>query len=187
MIKQLLNTLILISASSAPAQIAAKSDSIDSLPIAARQALTRWNFKFKLFAESNFTPEVNELFKEDKVDLPMKVEGDFNGDKVTDYALLGEADKQQYAVAVVSNKKNYSVIVIKSWSDEKFKQSSVPGDDGKRIGVPVYLATSPSTEFDKTKNDKPKVDLIHVEAYQGAIDAFKIEGAKAMNLKERKG
>lgn len=154
------------------------------LTAAARQSLTRWNFKFKTFAETDFTPEVIELFKTSgDNEKPMMLTLDLNNDKIQDFVLLGEADKQQYVIALLSHKKEYKTVVVESWSDPGFKKSSIPGGNGKRKGVPVYLAI-PASDDPATiaLKNKAKAQIFDVEAYMGSTKVFAIKGNKAEQL-----
>ena len=186
MIIRFVNTLSLIIASTwfaACAHAAVASSGLEELPLEARQSVLKWNFKFKTFAMGDFSPEVQELFSSDlKREAPMKMVGDFNGDKVDDYALLGEVDKQQFLITVLSGKKDWQVVQVQKWSDPTFKKSSVPGVKSSAVGVPVYLARAagPLPESYAKQN---KREAIQLEAYLGAVQLFKIENGKAEELK----
>jgi hypothetical protein len=162
-------------------QPAYAEDSAAELPLAARQALTRWNFKFKSFNQDDYTKEVRELLGSQP---PMKISGDFNGDKTPDYVVLGEAEKQQFALAIVSDKKDFKVVTIDKWSLPNFKKSEVPGDKGIENGVPVYVAPAGGSLADGYK-EKNKRDVIQLEAFGGAVELYAIENFKAVHLNKK--
>ena len=155
------------------AMATADTNVLAELPLEARQSVIKWNHKFKPFASSDFSSEVNELFTTDQKKVaPMKLVADFNGDKVDDYAILGEADKQQYLIAVLSDKKEPKVVVVEKWSDAEFKKPSLA----------YYLARAAGS-LPESYTKKNGREAIQLEAYLGSVQLFKIENGKAAELK----
>lgn len=162
---------------------AADSNVLSELPLEVRQSVIKWNHKFKPYTAKDFSAEVLELFQSDQKKVaPMKVVADFNGDKIDDYALLGEAGKQQYLIAVLSNNAEPKVIVVEKWSDPDFKKSAVEGTRSSSVGVAYYLARAagPLPESYAKKNNR---EAIQLEAYLGSVQLFKIENGKSSELK----
>lgn len=176
MMQSILVILILILFQSAHAE-----DLAAEIPLAARQALTRWNFKFKPFNQEDYTKEVRELLGKQP---PMQRSGDFNGDGTTDYVVLGEAEKQQFAIAIISDKKEFKVVTLDQWSLANFKKSEVPGDKGIEQGVPVYVAPAGGSLADSYKA-KNKREVIQIEAFGGAVELYAIENFKAVHLNKK--
>lgn len=178
-----LSILLTISLLPSAALSANDENVLTELPLEARQSVMKWNHKFKPYASSDFSSEVLELFTSDmKKVAPMKVVADFNGDKIDDYAVLGEADKQQYLIAVLSDKKEPKVVVVEKWSDPNFKRAKIEGVKSSSVGVSYYLARAAGSlpESYLKKNNR---EAIQLEAYLGAVQLFKIENDKASELK----
>ncbi len=167
---KLLSLLVLVSCATAGA---VEDANLKSLPLAARQSLTQWNFKFKTFAESDFTPEVQKLFEGSAAnEKPMMLTLDLNNDKTDDYVLMGDSDKQQFVVALVSDKKNFKTVVVDTLSDVNLKKNlilylAIPGQD-----EPATIALK----------KKAKSEIFDVESYMGPSMIFAIKDYKAMKL-----
>lgn len=165
--------MILSWLSLANAIAATDTNALSELPLEARQSVIKWNHKFKPYASADFSSEVNELFTSDlKKVAPMRLVADFNGDKVDDYALLGEADKQQYLIAVLSDKKDPKVVVVEKWSDPDFKKNNV-----------AYYLTRAAGSLPESYAKKNNREAIQLEAYLGSVQLFKIENGKVAELK----
>lgn len=146
---------------------ASEKEAAQELPLAARKALTAWNFKFKIFGESNFTSEVQGLFKNLQGALPMRVEGDFNNDKKTDYILMGSAGKQEFVVALVSDKESFKPVVVRQ----------APYTEGATTSS-YLIKVKPGEIPGRTQ----KYDLVQVETFAGATGLFEIKNFKAKKL-----
>ncbi len=179
--KSLLSVLVLTGC----ATFATAEDSnLKSLPIEARQSLAKWNFKFKPFAETDFVPEVIDLFEKSSAsEKPMMLTLDLNNDKIQDFVLLGAAEKQQVVVALVSDKKIFKAVVVDTWSESDFKNQSVPGSNSKREGIIVYLAI-PGQEDDVAIGLRKKVntEIFDIESYMGPSKVFSVKDFRANQL-----
>lgn len=180
----MIRALIFISLFTLSCAHAAQDDSdLQDLPMSARQAITKWNFKFKLFKFEEFIPDVQDLFEKNNLAkvAPMRVAGDYNGDKVEDFALLGEAGKQQYCIVALSGKK-WKIVEVRSWSDPKFKSTEIKTTNATFSGIPTYL-TKAAGSLPESYKKKTNREAIQLEAYLGAVELFKIENDKALELK----
>lgn len=156
------------------------------------QALKQWNKNFKLNELEDFMEPVTYLFEVSNQELPMAVQGDFNGDDISDVALMGHANGRQYFIMVVSNeaKNKYEVHEIRrsALMDPKKSTHKIDGDDYK--GLNTYLSLLPAKMIAKTpdakkrkvsSSDNSKKDGVQIEIYRSeATEAFIFDGKKVV-------
>lgn len=161
--------------------LGADNSQVVELPTAVRQAVSIWNINFKPFSLSDYPFEIQTLFTNLSREAPMRVIADFNGDQVDDYALLGEANGQQFLIVVASGRQ-FRVVQVETWSDRNFKTTIFAGLKSKITGVPVYISKGAGS-FAEVYRARHHRDSIQLETYLGPVRLFSIRGSKARELK----
>jgi hypothetical protein len=160
----------------------AEFKTVDSLPKAVLESVKKWNPKFEIFKQTDFSSQIQKMYP---LRSPSIITGDFNGDKVDDYALLGStSENEQAVVAVLSDKKNpksWTTMVIETTDIKDIKNSDIPADDKGEKGIPVYLTLGAGSLADDYKRIH-KENVIQVEAYGGSVEQFVIENSKPLRL-----
>lgn len=130
--------------------------------------------KFKPLENRDFTDKSLALFKEDKDSSPALLFGDFNGDQVKDACLLLTDSLQIVPVLILSNpNKEITVFKMESWDKEK---------NGQLESTYLSLLAQGEVKFSNRKV-KSKRDLIQVETYLGAVNAYFFDGKKVQPYK----
>lgn len=190
--KTLLAALLFSTVSHAAPIVASKDNSLSinkvngeievSIPADAKKALTEWNPEFVVFNLKDYSPSVLDLFKDDKQQTPMVFVADFENNGEQDIALLGSDLKRQFAVALVQNKKKWTVIELKSWSIEDIKKTPIPGDDPSvstgEVGIPLYISPAIGPQAKKLG----KKIGIQVETYMGPGAVYEIQKNQAKQV-----
>ncbi len=157
-----------------------------------QKILIKWDPDFKVFPLKSFPPTVIGLFRDAKNELPMAVAGDFNGDKQTDYALMGFNKTQQKIVFLIKHNETYLPVLVNA---EKYKDPQVSFIDmeetGREKGLSTYLSLLPAKtiEMGKKSTFKNKPDGLQIENYGGGTTAFysKSTDKNKVEVKEYKG
>ncbi len=157
-----------------------------------QKILLQWDAEFKVFPLKSFPPTVIALFRDAKDELPMAVAGDFNGDKQTDYALMGHNKTQQKIVFLIKHNETYLPVVVNT---EKYKDPQSNFIDieetGREKGLSVYLSLLPAKniEMGKKSTFKNKPDGLQIENYGGSTAAYFVKSSdkNKVEVKEYKG
>jgi hypothetical protein len=157
-----------------------------------QKVLSKWDADFKVFPLKSFPPTVIGLFRDAKDELPMAVAGDFNGDKLVDYALMGHNKTHQKIVILLKHETGYLPVLVNT---ETFKDPATSfldtEDTGREKGLSTYLSLLPAKniELGKKTSFKNKPDALQIENYGGVTNAYYVKSAdkNKVEVKEYKG
>lgn len=153
----------------AEALFSINADRSIKLNAAAEQALLSKRVKVKLLTYSEFSEGVQSLFNDLAGVSPIAFSSDFNGDGNLDLAVIAGNNDKIYALALIAKEKVYEVLVLDQWPRNK---------EG---GETTYVTRLTSDRVRVKKGSKRKAqDVIQVETYLGAVNAFFIKDFKAI-------
>ncbi len=157
------------------------------LPEKSFSILKKWNKNFTIFNQSDYSPSIQDLFNDekDKKSYPMAFIADVNGDGQEDIVLFGEDKKKQYVIALVQDKNEWKVVVVKEMEEKNIKKTEIPSlAEGKKktkqeVGVPYYI-TRAEGDIGEALQKNSHSTAIQVEYYLGQAEVYQIKDNKAV-------
>lgn len=160
-----------------------------SLPEKSFNALKKWNKDFTVFNQSDYSPSIQGLFEDEKNNksYPMTFIADVNGDNKEDIVLFGEDKKKQYVVALVQDKNEWTVVVVKELEEKNLKKTEIPSLEEKKktkaeLGIPYYVAKAQG-DIGEALQKSSHSTAIQFEHYLGQAEVYEIKNNKAVLYK----
>ena len=134
----------------------------------------------KALGLNGFTPILRDRYGEDIHSLfdqpgtaPHLMFGDFNGDKTKDAVAMFENKSENAAVLFVEENGKMKAFKIDRWKKD-------PASESEMTYLSLLAAAEGRFELSKVKS---KRDLIQIETYMGAVNAFYFDGGKIVSYK----
>ncbi|MGH1469451.1 MAG: hypothetical protein ACRBBP_11375 [Bdellovibrionales bacterium] len=152
-----------------PRTINTKSTKIVKPGKGIEKAIKSTHPSFQALKVSEFSNDVQKLFKKSKRALPMSITADFNGDGLQDLAILGKTKKGYKLLAFTSSKNLYTAHEISSWPDKVFKRTFT--HKGKIVR---YLSLITKKQIEAPANFNK--DAFQLETFQGYTELLYFDG-----------
>ena len=134
-----------------------------------RSVIEEFNPSFRLYNFDDYAPKVRSYYKDAKNILPMAVEGDFNGDRKLDIALMGyvkDEKPETHILMILDYKESPSLHVVRSagYYDPNTVVKLPANEDGdleEQNGLIFYLSrlSSDHLEFPEGKVSSDALQL----------------------------
>jgi hypothetical protein len=150
-------------------------------------ALRLWKSNFQVYPFERYSEVVRSLFEPLNNQLPMAVEGDFNGDTKADIALMGKTKDREYIVALLSSPAagKYNVSVLR---DTSLGNSAKPATTYlSRLDSEVILDFNDPNQSARTKEIEISTrDALQIEVFLSNLtEAYYYDGRKFREFRGR--
>lgn len=159
-----------------------------TLPSKMAEALQAYDKDFKPWAQADFLPSVIWHYKFSAVQAPSAVIGDFNGDNISDAALLGRNKSNGLLLVILSSGASIHQVVqvektpltdpAKNWY-ELGSMSAIPG--GREYGIASYLTYAAPGNYKSSHEERAvnlKTDAFNSNYYEKGSVMYYFDGSK---------
>lgn len=140
------------------------------IPSSAQQAVKAWNAKFKVLANTAFTPRAQAVTHE-KNAPPFAAVGDFNGDGIDDLALLGASNNEVEFIFVLAKGLDWEIRSAVAFREGEF--------DTSNLDLYIINLEMPERHFLEGHRDFTG-KVVMLELFGGMSKAFFVKSGKVI-------